>query len=563
MIRTLIFGPPGTGKTTACLHCVGGWLKESSVDEISYITFMKAAARDACRRFGLKNPEDLWFRTLHSTAYRVLGYTKDRVVTPKWLGAFGEEIGMQMATSLEEQQLEEVAEAILRIRSQVGESEKPGEFYRSIYNLSRLYCQTVNALDAARVSPHDEAYRFIKWDGFKLETYAAFVEMYEAAKQRDGKVDFCDFLENILREEPELPPWRYAVIDESQDLSALQFAVADYLYKDCDEVVMGGDDDQAILGFCGSKAEEFLAYRKNSRVIDLTQTHRFGENIVRYAAQIADRIAIRHPKTIRGLNDATNEIRSEFTLDPDAVQKDSLILHRHVAGCNEVARRLISAGIPFLHERGVNPLGHVVDIKAWTAWRDICSGQKITADHFNYLLDRLPSMKSVDGEKIRLVIHGAKKKVAGMALDAIISQQDLPLFLADPLLQDVEEKRQPRFLDIPFADYYAALVSRGVNPLERPSTVITTIHGSKGREAKHVYLFTEAYPKALQNGGDDEHRVAYVGVTRTRGDLTLVHEPICGDWTRHYPYPEVDDVDGLSGSSVSGNREAREQGVPD
>ena len=69
-----IFGPPGTGKTTALLNMVDKAL-ESGVQpqEIAFLAFTKKAATEAkeraAERFHLDLKNDLvYFRTLHSLA---------------------------------------------------------------------------------------------------------------------------------------------------------------------------------------------------------------------------------------------------------------------------------------------------------------------------------------------------------------------------------------------------------------------------------------------------------------------------------------------------------------
>ena len=54
---------------------------------------------------------------------------------------------------------------------------------------------------------------------------------------------------------------------------------------------------------------------------------------------------------------------------------------------------------------------------------------------------------------------------------------------------------------------------------------VSTIHGVKGEEAENVVLFTDmpypAYKSATEINADPEHRVFYVGVTRTRQTLFI------------------------------------------
>jgi superfamily I DNA/RNA helicase len=74
--------------------------------------------------------------------------------------------------------------------------------------------------------------------------------------------------------------------------------------------------------------------------------------------------------------------------------------------------------------------------------------------------------------------------------------------------------------------YITALLRRGEKFNAVPRINLSTIHGSKGGEADNVMLYTDLSPaasKAAETAPDDLHRVFYVGVTRTKQNLYLVH----------------------------------------
>ena len=78
-MKTIILGPPGTGKTTALLELVENYLGRGiSPSKIGYFAFTKKAANEALQRamkqFNLSEDDLPYFRTLHSLAFRRLYY---------------------------------------------------------------------------------------------------------------------------------------------------------------------------------------------------------------------------------------------------------------------------------------------------------------------------------------------------------------------------------------------------------------------------------------------------------------------------------------------------------
>jgi hypothetical protein len=194
---------------------------------------------------------------------------------------------------------------------------------------------------------------------------------------------------------------------------------------------------------------------------------------------------------------------------------------------------MVSEGIPFWSERGLNPLARRSEIETHLTWQSLIEGRPVDVMGLQYLVDRVPSIK----EGTRLVVHGAKKKLSQEDPTRTIREYDLPEYFSFDFLKTVRE-RDPKHIDCPFSDYYSKLSESGFNLKSKPETVITTIHGAKGRQARRVWLWNETFPKALASG-EDEHRVAYVGATRTEGELMIVHEAVVADWTAKYPYPEM------------------------
>jgi superfamily I DNA/RNA helicase len=124
-----------------------------------------------------------------------------------------------------------------------------------------------------------------------------------------------------------------------------------------------------------------------------------------------------------------------------------------------------------------------------------------------------------------MVVHGGKKKLQEGGLRGEITLMDL--FHGKILTAEgVELVRGQNLRAFDHADdleYYRRVVENGysLNATEIP--IITTIHGSKGRQSPKVVIFEEMGKKCKEDM-DNEHRLAYVAATRTRGTLEVCAE---------------------------------------
>ena len=95
-MKTIVLGPPGTGKTTTLLNKVDDYLKNTDPDKVGYFAFTQKAAYEArdraIKKFNLDEDDLPYFRTLHSLAFRRLGIKKENVMQRRHYQDFGKKV---------------------------------------------------------------------------------------------------------------------------------------------------------------------------------------------------------------------------------------------------------------------------------------------------------------------------------------------------------------------------------------------------------------------------------------------------------------------------------------
>ena len=478
MIRKIL-GPPGTGKTTKLLKYVQTFLKLGTpIERIGYFAFTKKAATEAKERMLKLFPQygyrDLkHFQTLHSLAFTTLGMKKDNVMQAEHYEEIGKTIGVQVSVY------------------------KGGEEETGYIDSDSEYFNLINIARIKNVSTKDE----YDTDLYSDDMDYNLVEIIEAElnnyKKSFALYDFTDMIEKFIGSEL-CPKFDVVFIDEAQDLSPIQWKMYDIIKQNTKTMILAGDDDQAIYGWAGADVQRFQEEPAKEKI--LPQSYRVPIRVQQVADSIISQIDTRIMKLWNPRNEE-GHCEEVYDLDEvDLTQGKWLVLARTNYRLIKMKPYLMERGIYFEYKERKS-----FSAKLWKAIRDFSrwtSGAQLTAPEIKDIFD-------YTGHKFEGEEH-LSYDCEYFGIDANDTWYEL--FNADP--EQVLYIRQ--------------MLSNKEKLSEEARVKLSTIHSAKGGEADNVLLIldnTEKIREAIEKSpekADEEHRVWYVGVTRTKQSLYIM-----------------------------------------
>ena len=490
-----LYGPPGTGKTYSLLRRVKKYLAIGVPPaRIGYFAFTRNAAYKEARDPLLEEMPSLqkkdlkYFQTLHSFAFQRLGLKKENVMQEEHFRAIGESIGVEIEyASYEKDSFNGIF---------TSESE-----YLNIVNLAKV--KGITPLEQFDLNEH-----LGEIERTKVDIISQEIESY---KKHHDLIDFTDMLKLFLNKKAKegnpidlCPDFDVVFIDEAQDLSKIQWKVVKRLQKHCKYMYLAGDDDQAIFGWAGADVKSFMDFESKEKY--LRQSRRLPEKIQKKALEVIERIQLgRKKKSYHSKNEEGNIIPQDSLEEINMRKGKWLILARTNSLLDTIFPLLKDYGYYFSSSQG-NSLSASLyrDILDWERW---IKGEPLNLIQAQRICET------------RIGIDFKEKENRPFYIKELLTKYNLGLITWYKAFSQVSADK---------CTYIRSMLINGEKLSEEPRIRVLTIHGAKGGEEDNVVLFQdqtvntlEALDRSLAKY-DEEQRVWYVGITRTKHNLYLI-----------------------------------------
>lgn len=532
---TRLIGTAGSGKTAWLMETLNKIKEERRISPYSivYTSFTRAARLEASSRaasmWGIDSAslQKLgWWRTTHSTAYKLLG---DVEMLPR---------GGRQLTDWLSRALGQTTRAIT---GEIGGGlsvydggRSPADYAMTAWHIARLSMLPV----------HEVLSRQRRFDPYVPSTSVCvrLIERYERQKSRDGLTDYTDLLMRWggVSQRPGEAPTRCApqgddpedvrvlVVDECQDASALVAVCQQRIQNlpSIEEVYLAGDPWQSIYGWSGSRPSIFLEWPGVTEQVVMPRSWRCPEAV--FSLGQAQLRRQRSGYTEYDIKPAGHEGSVRRCGSPAQVARllsadsDTLVLARTHRGLEPWRDALRKARVPFSSTES-DDAQQLRD--ACLLLRNIERGQVVQSERLAAAIDAIPAKLLERGVK------AAWKRGEFSDVDAIVpghleavglSSVGVTAIQAGTWVSEVRGA----------TEWAAAAREYGEEVATRPRVRLSTIHAAKGLEADTVVLSTSSSRRIQEaasldrDSHDEECRVSYVAVTRARRNLIITGDPL-------------------------------------
>lgn len=206
----------------------------------------------------------------------------------------------------------------------------------------RFTCAVAAAEEAGLDAKSEDLLRIIEsiksGESAKSQAEAQTAALYDRAMARQGKIDFQDMINNVVRAlaDGSMSTLRtnHLLVDEFQDTDEKQYAWIHAHMKAGTFVTAVGDDDQSIYQFrraMGYKAMVSFAQDSGSEMVRLEDNYRSHAEILAPAQKLIDQSRNRMPKTLKSFKGSGGAVHAfAFATREDEAQAIAIAAKEHL-----------------------------------------------------------------------------------------------------------------------------------------------------------------------------------------------------------------------------------------
>jgi len=499
-IRTIIPGPPGTGKTFRLVnHYLEKEINEYKTDpqKIIFITYSNAGVDEAAKRI---KHNLLYIKTMHSLGTRELKINTSKLLLSgkrKWQ-VFKDYPNHQAYQSMS-------------FETKVDTAGNPRYENNHMRIIQYARSKKIDLEQAAfELSLEHEEIDFTHQLNQDLKTF----------KEHTKMIEFHDMIELFEKKDRMNNPdslisgVEAVFLDEAQDLSPSQFDMFFYIEKNCKRSYIAGDDDQTIYTFQGADPNIFINLQ--GKFDNQIQSHRVPRKIHAKALEVLRQIDNRLDKSWDARK-AEGELFEHYHLDNiDFTEKNWMVLAMTNKLLDEIEKHFFRVGIRF-KRKGNKILTNDI-LKSYQTWILLQKGDSVKEKDAKTMYKEFIRYK--DGH----VAHGFS---SGDSLEGIeyVSLNELKKdhgLLASGSWEQFK-------IDEDTKNYIKTLLKKGDDLMSNTKIELSTMHGSKGRECENVVLFMDygtenqwLFLRDAERNPDAQHRLIFVGITRAKQRLYIM-----------------------------------------
>ena len=497
-IRTVIPGPPGTGKTFRLVnHYLEKEINEYKTDpqKIIYITYSNAGIDDVKIKHNL-----LYISTMHSLGTRELKInTSKRLLNGKRKWEIFKTYPNHEA--YRNMSFETIVDA-------AGNPKYENNHMRIIQYARSKKIDLEQA--AFELSLEHEEIDFTHQLNQDLKTFKEYTKMIEF----HDMIELFEKKDRMNNPDSLISGVEAVFLDEAQDLSPSQFDMFFYIEKNCKRSYIAGDDDQTIYTFQGADPNIFINLQ--GKFDNQIQSHRVPRKIHAKALEVLRQIDNRLDKSWDARK-AEGELFEHYHLDNiDFTEKNWMVLAMTNKLLDEIEKHFFRVGIRF-KRKGNKILTNDI-LKSYQTWILLQKGDSVKEKDAKTMYKEFIRYK--DGH----VAHGFS---SGDSLEGI-EYVSLNKLKKDHGLLASGSWEQFK-IDEDTKNYIKTLLKKGDDLMSNTKIELSTMHGSKGRECENVVLFMDygtenqwLFLRDAERNPDAQHRLIFVGITRAKQRLYIM-----------------------------------------